>query len=204
MKTSRPLQARENVGDQVVIGLLYASDWLRRWHEFSRHDPIPDDFRHNWNCFNLDFVLQTDETPQGKRKKKAKKDADAPKRPMSGYMLWLSEIREQIKGENPGISVTELSKVAGEKWKKIEDKTVNDLCIPYISIMREWWLCKDFYSTMCTSSRRSTTLWPTIEQFTIFEGYFCSCPQFRIKAKPQNKVLFNQSKFSAFSVIHFL
>nr|XP_058945237.1 FACT complex subunit SSRP1-like [Pocillopora verrucosa] len=65
----------------------------------------------------------TDETPQGKRKKKAKKDADAPKRPMSGYMLWLSEIREQIKGENPGISVTELSKVAGEKWKKIEDKT---------------------------------------------------------------------------------
>ena len=66
-----------------------------------------------------------------------KKDADAPKRPMSGYMLWLSEIREQIKGENPGISVTELSKVAGEKWKKIEDKTVNDLCIPYISIMRE-------------------------------------------------------------------
>ena len=173
MKTSRPLQARENVGDQVAIGFLYASDWLRRWHEFSRHDPIPDDFRHNWNCFNLDFVLQTDETPQGKRKKKAKKDADAPKRPMSGYMLWLSEIREQIKGENPGISVTELSKVAGEKWKKIEDKTVNDLCIPYISIMREWWLCKDFYSAMCISSRRSTALWPDyIEQLTIFEGYF--------------------------------
>ena len=153
--------------------VLYASDWLRRWHEFSRHGPIPDDFRHNWNCFNLDFVLQTDETPQGKRKKKAKKDADAPKRPMSGYMLWLSEIREQIKGENPGISVTELSKVAGEKWKKIEDKTVNDLCIPYISKMREWWLCKDFYSAMCISSRRSTAPWPDyIEQLTIFEGYF--------------------------------
>ena len=161
------------MGDQVAIGFLYASDCLRRWHEFSRHDPIPDDFRHNWNFFNLDFVLQTDETPQGKRKKKAKKDADAPKRPMSGYMLWLSEIREQIKGENPGISVTELSKVAGEKWKKIEDKTVNDLCIPYISIMREWWLCKDFYSAMCISSRRSTALWPDyIEQLTIFEGYF--------------------------------
>ena len=134
---------------------------------------IPDDFRHNWNFFNFDFVLQTDETPQGKRKKKAKKDADAPKRPMSGYMLWLSEIREQIKGENPGISVTELSKVAGEKWKKIEDKTVNDLCIPYISKMREWWLCKDFYSAMCISSRRSTAPWPDyIEQLTIFEGYF--------------------------------
>ncbi|KAL9981414.1 hypothetical protein ACROYT_G010115 [Oculina patagonica] len=63
------------------------------------------------------------EKAQGKRKKKAKKDADAPKRPMSAYMLWLGEIREQIKQENPGISVTEVSKVAGEKWKQIEDKS---------------------------------------------------------------------------------
>lgn len=63
------------------------------------------------------------EKPEGKRKKKAKKDANAPKRPMSAYMLWLSEIREQIKQEYPGISVTELSKKAGEKWKLVEDKT---------------------------------------------------------------------------------
>lgn len=64
------------------------------------------------------------EKSKGKpRKKKAKKDADAPKRAMSAYMLWLGEVREQIKQENPGISVTELSKVAGEKWKQIEDKS---------------------------------------------------------------------------------
>jgi len=40
-------------------------------------------------------------------------------------MLWLNEARAQIKQEHPGISVTELSKVAGEKWKKMEDKTVS-------------------------------------------------------------------------------
>lgn len=44
---------------------------------------------------------------------------------MSAYMLWLGEVREQIKQEHPGISVTELSKVAGEKWKQIEDKSVS-------------------------------------------------------------------------------
>ena len=65
------------------------------------------------------------EKAQGKRKKRAKKDADAPKRPMSAYMLWLGEVREQLKQENPGISVTELSKVAGERWKQIDDKTVS-------------------------------------------------------------------------------
>ena len=44
---------------------------------------------------------------------------------MSAYMLWLGEVREQIKQENPGISVTELSKLAGERWKQLEDKSVS-------------------------------------------------------------------------------
>ena len=78
---------------------------------------------------NLTFVVCCcffqPEKAQGKRKKRAKKDADAPKRPMSAYMLWLGEVREQLKQENPGISVTELSKVAGERWKQIDDKTVS-------------------------------------------------------------------------------
>ena len=43
---------------------------------------------------------------------------------MSAYMLWLGEVREQIKQEHPGISVTELSKLAGERWKQLEDKSV--------------------------------------------------------------------------------
>uniref|UniRef100_A0A674BDZ1 FACT complex subunit SSRP1 n=1 Tax=Salmo trutta TaxID=8032 RepID=A0A674BDZ1_SALTR len=45
-------------------------------------------------------------------------------RPMSSYMLWLNSSRERIKSENPGISITEISKKAGEMWKQIgkEDK----------------------------------------------------------------------------------
>ena len=29
-------QARENASDQVAIGFSFASDWLKRWREFSR------------------------------------------------------------------------------------------------------------------------------------------------------------------------
>uniref|UniRef100_A0A672SQ30 FACT complex subunit SSRP1 n=1 Tax=Sinocyclocheilus grahami TaxID=75366 RepID=A0A672SQ30_SINGR len=47
------------------------------------------------------------------------KDPGAPKRPMSAYMLWLNANRERIKSENPGISVTEISKKAGEMWKQL-------------------------------------------------------------------------------------
>ncbi|XP_063814622.1 FACT complex subunit SSRP1 isoform X1 [Pseudophryne corroboree] len=57
-----------------------------------------------------------------KPRKKAKegkkvKDPAAPKRPMSAYMLWLNASREKIKSENPGISIIDLSKKAGEIWK---------------------------------------------------------------------------------------
>lgn len=56
------------------------------------------------------------------------KDAGAPKRPMSAYMLWLNGNRERIKSENPGISVTEISKKAGEMWKQLgrDRKEVGD------------------------------------------------------------------------------
>ena len=67
-----------------------------------------------------------------KRKKKTKKDPDAPKRPQSAYFIWLNENREKIKEEQPGISITELSKVAGEKWREMTDKTVGGI---YVSFM---------------------------------------------------------------------
>ena len=65
-------------------------------------------------------LLSIQETKSGKKKK----DPNAPKKPMSGYMIWLNESRESIKKEYPGISITELSKKAGEKWKELGDKTV--------------------------------------------------------------------------------
>lgn len=41
-------------------------------------------------------------------------------------MLWLNSSRERIKAENPGISITEISKKAGEMWRQLgkEDKEV--------------------------------------------------------------------------------
>ncbi|XP_032236023.2 FACT complex subunit SSRP1 isoform X2 [Nematostella vectensis] len=60
---------------------------------------------------------------KGKKGGKKKKDPNAPKRAMSAYMLWLNDTRQEIKDKNPGISVTEVSKVAGEMWKNLTDKS---------------------------------------------------------------------------------
>ncbi|GFN86488.1 fact complex subunit ssrp1 [Plakobranchus ocellatus] len=58
------------------------------------------------------------------RKRKAGgKDPNKPKRPQSAYFIWLNEHREGMKEEFPGISVTDLSKKAGERWKEVTDKS---------------------------------------------------------------------------------
>uniref|UniRef100_A0A4W5NNQ1 FACT complex subunit SSRP1 n=1 Tax=Hucho hucho TaxID=62062 RepID=A0A4W5NNQ1_9TELE len=54
-----------------------------------------------------------------KPRKKKPKDSGAPKRPMSAYFLWLNASRESIKAEHPGISITEISKRAGEMWREL-------------------------------------------------------------------------------------
>ncbi|XP_068448741.1 FACT complex subunit SSRP1a isoform X1 [Clinocottus analis] len=54
-----------------------------------------------------------------RKPRKQKKPREGPKRPMSAYMLWLNASRERIKSENPGISITEISKKAGEMWRQL-------------------------------------------------------------------------------------
>ncbi|XP_055765585.1 FACT complex subunit SSRP1 isoform X2 [Salvelinus fontinalis] len=54
-----------------------------------------------------------------KKPRKKPKDSGAPKRPMSAYFLWLNASRESIKAEHPGISITEISKRAGEMWREL-------------------------------------------------------------------------------------
>ncbi|XP_017786795.1 PREDICTED: FACT complex subunit Ssrp1 isoform X2 [Nicrophorus vespilloides] len=63
------------------------------------------------------------EKPRKPRKPKKEKDANKPKRPPTAFMIWLNETREEIKGDNPGIKVTEIAKKAGEMWKELKDKS---------------------------------------------------------------------------------
>ncbi|XP_050407825.1 FACT complex subunit SSRP1 [Patella vulgata] len=78
-----------------------------------------------------------------KSKKKSKREKGQPKRPQSSYFLWLNENREKIKEDNPGISITEVSKKAGELWKKVTDKTkweklAEEAKKDYVKAMEQW------------------------------------------------------------------
>ncbi len=70
------------------------------------------------------FAFSQTKSAAEKTTKRTKKDANAPKRGLSAYMLWLAENRANITEQ--GMGVTEVAKKAGQLWRAMaaKDKTV--------------------------------------------------------------------------------
>lgn len=77
---------------------------------------------------------------EGAPKKRAKKDPNAPKRALSAYFFFAGDARKEIMADNPGMPVSEVSKIMGERWKEMsaEDKE------PYEEMAKD---DKDRYNT---------------------------------------------------------
>ncbi|KAI9209342.1 uncharacterized protein BJ171DRAFT_561019 [Polychytrium aggregatum] len=73
---------------------------------------------------------KSSEKSEEKPAKRAKKDADAPKKAMSAFILFGNDKRAQLKIDFPGLSVPETAKKLGEMWKQVtpeEKKKYEDL-----------------------------------------------------------------------------
>ena len=66
------------------------------------------------------YVPMDDPTGGGKRKK-AKKDPDAPKRNMSAYFLFSVHIRLTVKEENPEAAFGDIARIISAKYKALKD-----------------------------------------------------------------------------------
>jgi hypothetical protein len=53
---------------------------------------------------------------------KVKKDKDAPKRPISPYLVYCAETRPKIKEENPGIVFGKIAALQGKGWGALNDE----------------------------------------------------------------------------------
>ena len=64
------------------------------------------------------------------KKKRQKKDPNAPKKAMTSYLAYSNEQRPLIKQEQPSLSMTEISKVIGQRWKALssEEQEVRNIC----------------------------------------------------------------------------
>jgi hypothetical protein len=50
------------------------------------------------------------------------KDPNAPKKPLGAYMWFCKDMRESVKAEHPGMSVTDIGKRLGELWKEVNEQ----------------------------------------------------------------------------------
>ncbi|XP_022774469.1 FACT complex subunit SSRP1-like [Durio zibethinus] len=84
-----------------------------------KEKPAKKDTRKEASSSKASKKKARDGQDDGKKKKKKKKDPNAPKRAMSGFMFFSQVERENLKKSNPGASFTEVSRILGEKWKKL-------------------------------------------------------------------------------------
>ncbi|CEP07987.1 hypothetical protein [Parasitella parasitica] len=56
------------------------------------------------------------------KKKKAEKDPNAPKRPLSSYMLYSQSVRADVVKKNPKLSSVDVARLIGEMWNALSDK----------------------------------------------------------------------------------
>ncbi|KAG8193318.1 hypothetical protein JTE90_003801 [Oedothorax gibbosus] len=57
--------------------------------------------------------------PKGRKRRRGPRDMNAPKQPLTGYVRYLNENREKIRGENPGASFSEVTKILACDWSKL-------------------------------------------------------------------------------------
>jgi len=55
------------------------------------------------------------------KKTKAKKDPNAPKRPLTSYFIFMQEKRASLVAAHPDAKAPEIGRLAGEAWKKLTD-----------------------------------------------------------------------------------
>ena len=69
--------------------------------------------------------VKTEEKPIVKtkpKKKKRDKDPNAPKKPLTAFMLYTNNRRPHIKKDNPSIVITDISKRIGAEWSAMTDE----------------------------------------------------------------------------------
>lgn len=87
----------------------------------SGEDKTPDSICDNVKKNNTSVIGSntTNTTNRAKKRKKAPRDATAPKQPLTGYFRFLNDRREKVRSENPTLSFAEITKLLASEWSTL-------------------------------------------------------------------------------------
>ncbi|KIK65710.1 hypothetical protein GYMLUDRAFT_70792 [Collybiopsis luxurians FD-317 M1] len=66
-----------------------------------------------------------DDEPANGKRKRAKKDPNAPKRPASSFIIYQNQIRQGVKEAHPDLPTSELRKLMAEQWNNLPEEQKN-------------------------------------------------------------------------------
>lgn len=58
--------------------------------------------------------------PKGRKRRLLPKDSNAPKGPLSGYMLFMGDQREVLRQTQPGLAFHEITKLVAQRWAALD------------------------------------------------------------------------------------
>lgn len=61
-------------------------------------------------------------SPTKAKKKRVKKDPNAPKKPMQAYFLFSQDQRAKVKAENPDLGTKDIARQLGQMWKAMSEE----------------------------------------------------------------------------------
>jgi len=102
--------------EKEAWGARAEADKARYLHQLSNYVPPP-----GYDVKGDAVVTHVAHAPRGRSKGRSgtKKDANAPKRNMSAYLLYQNCMREQFKSENPGMTFGQLAKYTSHMYKSL-------------------------------------------------------------------------------------
>lgn len=68
---------------------------------------------------------EEEETIVNGKRKRVKKDPNAPKRPASSFIIYQNDIRQTVKEEHPDLPTAELRRLMAEKWSTLPEEQKN-------------------------------------------------------------------------------
>ncbi|XP_063782508.1 high mobility group protein 20A isoform X3 [Pseudophryne corroboree] len=66
---------------------------------------------------------------KGRKRKRSPRDNSAPKAPLTGYVRFMNERREQLRAERPDVPFPEITRIVGSEWSKLPAHEKQKECV---------------------------------------------------------------------------
>lgn len=118
VQTCRDEHRKKHPNEQVVFA-EFSRKCAKRWKEMVDNEKCTFSDMSDKDKIRYEAEMKNYNPPagEGKRKKK-KKDPNAPKRPQSAFFLFCADRRALVKAEHPSYTVGDIARDLGKKWSE--------------------------------------------------------------------------------------